>query len=134
MIVVLVSRSEQTAGFAPSDVSFPPLYLHDSSHRDSVDCKPAAVPGRGRGIFRRGNNGRHRSPVLHAWRKIVSGSGYRRTFGLAAPSGCVCQHLCAFPRSEEHTSELQSLMRISYAVFCLKKKTHINKKCTSHQY
>src|SRR3546814_8785767 len=27
------------------------------------------------------------------------------------------------PRSEEHTSELQSLMRISYAVFCVKKKT-----------
>src|SRR3546814_5741389 len=31
------------------------------------------------------------------------------------------QHLCPY-RSEEHTSELQSLMRISYAVFCLKKK------------
>src|SRR3546814_7667184 len=32
-------------------------------------------------------------------------------------------------RSEEHTSELQSLMRISYAVFCLKKKTNqINQK------
>src|SRR3546814_3481666 len=29
-------------------------------------------------------------------------------------------------RSEEHTSELQSLMRISYAVFCLKKKTDTN--------
>src|SRR3546814_2766516 len=29
-------------------------------------------------------------------------------------------------RSEEHTSELQSLMRTSYAVFCLKKKTQIN--------
>src|SRR3546814_10589278 len=29
-------------------------------------------------------------------------------------------------RSEEHTSELQSLMRISYAVFCLKKKTYID--------
>src|SRR3546814_4105784 len=29
-------------------------------------------------------------------------------------------------RSEEHTSELQSLMRISYAVFCLKKKNHTN--------
>src|SRR3546814_1356293 len=29
-------------------------------------------------------------------------------------------------RSEEHTSELQSLMRISYAVFCLKKKTKIH--------
>src|SRR3546814_2682010 len=30
-------------------------------------------------------------------------------------------------RSEEHTSELQSLMRISYAVFCLKKKTYTQK-------
>src|SRR3546814_8851785 len=38
-----------------------------------------------------------------------------------------CVHvLCVCVRSEEHTSELQSLMRISYAVFCLKKKT--NKK------
>src|SRR3546814_10174999 len=36
------------------------------------------------------------------------------------------QHLAAQPaRSEEHTSELQSLMRISYAVFCLKKKIHM---------
>src|SRR3546814_7286136 len=32
----------------------------------------------------------------------------------------------AAPRSEEHTSELQSLMRISYAVFCLKKKKTSN--------
>src|SRR3546814_7216300 len=32
------------------------------------------------------------------------------------------------PRSEEHTSELQSLMRISYAVFCLKKKTQETKQ------
>src|SRR3546814_3583145 len=32
----------------------------------------------------------------------------------------------ATPRSEEHTSELQSLMRISYAVFCLKKKNRVN--------
>src|SRR3546814_6358416 len=47
-------------------------------------------------------------------------------------------------RSEEHTSELQSLMRISYAVFCLKKKKntqnktqhqlHKNKNETQHQY
>src|SRR3546814_3735086 len=36
-------------------------------------------------------------------------------------------------RSEEHTSELQSLMRISYAVFCLKKQNkHYN--CTTHGY
>src|SRR3546814_4883909 len=33
----------------------------------------------------------------------------------------------AFGRSEEHTSELQSLMRISYAVFCLNKKNEKNK-------
>src|SRR3546814_5750819 len=50
----------------------------------------------------------------------------------AAPS----DNLCDYPvgdgktcdrRSEEHTSELQSLMRISYAVFCLKKKKKLNK-------
>src|SRR3546814_10553868 len=33
--------------------------------------------------------------------------------------------ICVAARSEEHTSELQSLMRISYAVFCLKKKKKI---------
>src|SRR3546814_6264216 len=39
------------------------------------------------------------------------------------PSGLVGPgHLMSMLRSEEHTSELQSLMRISYAVFCLKKK------------
>src|SRR3546814_4177404 len=36
-------------------------------------------------------------------------------------------------RSEEHTSELQSLMRISYAVFCLKKKKRRIHRKTSHQ-
>src|SRR3546814_3490102 len=36
-------------------------------------------------------------------------------------------------RSEEHTSELQSLMRISYAVFCLKKKNNTNTKNTHTQ-
>src|SRR3546814_8268463 len=50
----------------------------------------------------------------------------------AAPSGCPRRHRAAARvragagrrpwRTEEHTSELQSLMRISYAVFCLKKK------------
>src|SRR3546814_5620736 len=40
----------------------------------------------------------------------------RKSLGLAMPAGF---------RSEEHTSELQSLMRISYAGFCLKKKKSI---------
>src|SRR3546814_5845946 len=40
----------------------------------------------------------------------------------------------AYERSEEHTSELQSLMRHSYAVFCLKKKkTHTDADRTQHQ-
>src|SRR3546814_2521338 len=46
--------------------------------------------------------------------------------------GPVIEKQCRRPdrriRSEEHTSELQSLMRISYAVFCLKKKTHMPKR------
>src|SRR3546814_7553763 len=37
-------------------------------------------------------------------------------------------------RSEEHTSELQSLMRISYAVFCLKKKNKKNKRQRHRMY
>src|SRR3546814_4251747 len=40
----------------------------------------------------------------------------------AAIARLLLQELVAVERSEEHTSELQSLMRISYAVFCLKKK------------
>src|SRR3546814_19834608 len=41
---------------------------------------------------------------------------------LNVTNGDVCRWDQLWPRSEEHTSELQSLMRISYAVFCLKKK------------
>src|SRR3546814_8610382 len=40
-----------------------------------------------------------------------------------APAGRAARRAHGRARSEEHTSELQSLMRISYAVFCLKKKT-----------
>src|SRR3546814_3447065 len=39
-----------------------------------------------------------------------------------------------FFRSEEHTSELQSLMRISYAVFCLKKKNKKRNNTSEHIY
>src|SRR3546814_5529051 len=46
--------------------------------------------------------------------------GCARVGLVGRPLGDIAQLL----RSEEHTSELQSLMRISYAVFCLKKKTH----------
>src|SRR3546814_1694400 len=43
---------------------------------------------------------------------------------IAAPSNPVYRIVFLTKRSEEHTSELQSLMRSSYAVFCLKKKKH----------
>src|SRR3546814_5864790 len=48
------------------------------------------------------------------------------TTGSLDRPGCADRSL--FPRSEEHTSELQSLMRISYAVFCLKNKTKLINK------
>src|SRR3546814_9738988 len=50
-----------------------------------------------------------------------SGSGISMAIGRL---GSIVGPLGGGQRSEEHTSELQSLMRISYAVFCLKKKRH----------
>src|SRR3546814_8119030 len=52
-------------------------------------------------------------------------SGAKRPFQAAGQCG---RTIASERRSEEHTSELQSLMRISYAVFCLKKKKRIRKK------
>src|SRR3546814_10073669 len=52
---------------------------------------------------------------------------YRTDYGACADRRRRCDFFIAGRgtcRSEEHTSELQSLMRISYAVFCLKKKIH----------
>src|SRR3546814_1610064 len=50
----------------------------------------------------------------------------RRSPALPAPHARNSAPARSFERSEEHTSELQSLMRISYAVFCLQKKKHKN--------
>src|SRR3546814_7460178 len=47
---------------------------------------------------------------------------FLRTFPKVDLSEVVAEREWVFDRSEEHTSELQSLMRTSYAVFCLKKK------------
>src|SRR3546814_10047829 len=49
----------------------------------------------------------------------------RRRTKRTSRSRCTTRSCLSQPRSEEHTSELQSLMRISYAVFCLKKKLNI---------
>src|SRR3546814_4938095 len=59
----------------------------------------------------------------HHLHQVVAGNAIARRDlldgdGRVAPGAGIHEN----PRSEEHTSELQSLMRISYAVFCLKKK------------
>src|SRR3546814_1165181 len=59
----------------------------------------------------------HQPDLLHAGAL----QQHHRVHHLLVVGAAVAGH----ERSEEHTSELQSLMRISYAVFCLKKKTHI---------
>src|SRR3546814_11911153 len=65
-------------------------------------------------------------PYTTLFRSYRSRNGLLR-YGLALfrATDSIRQTHCRFPataRSDEHTSELQSLMRISYAVFCLKKK------------
>src|SRR3546814_8600064 len=81
--------------------------------------------GAGRGRLCFGSTETDHRPAVgisrHAAGNCRSGPSCRRDIRQAAGAG----------RSEEHTSELQSLMRISYAVFCLKKKnksTSKNKK------
>src|SRR3546814_10100340 len=74
-----------------------------------------------RGIRRRERDRRRaRVGVGQLESLYAAGDEHGELFGYAA----------AGARSEEHTFELQSLMRISYAVFCLKKKK--NRKNTSH--
>src|SRR3546814_2507696 len=56
------------------------------------------------------------------------------TDGVAPMTAVIPNHLrLREDRSEEHTSELQSLMRISYAVFCLKKKKQCKNKKIVHE-
>src|SRR3546814_5009245 len=59
--------------------------------------------------------------AIRSARRVSRNASNSRISCAAAPTGAKSK-----ARSEEHTSELQSLMRISYAVFCLKKKTKHN--------
>src|SRR3546814_8226289 len=67
---------------------------------------------------------RRRSSVNTASRSWLHGAltSRKRRCGLTWPERTLSPKCRLRQRSEEHTSELQSLMRISYAVFCLKKK------------
>src|SRR3546814_2095560 len=73
------------------------------------------------------SGGRARHP--HGDRRVGGGGSVHRT-DLGRVRRPRAGDLRRRGRSEEHTSELQSLMRISYAVFCLKKK----KKITNNRY
>src|SRR3546814_4734067 len=78
----------------------------------------------------RGKSSQRRSAAPELWpmvAKTAVGSAERWQLPPACPWAAAQEDrarscLARRPRSEEHTSELQSLMRISYAVFCLKKK------------
>src|SRR3546814_8378463 len=73
---------------------------------------------------------KHEGREYTAYRRIKQTSPVpvyyrRRPQNVARKPGNIAEWVRRFgARSEEHTSELQSLMRISYAVFCLKKKKH----------
>src|SRR3546814_10688297 len=92
-------------------------------------CRPAVVHAVGLQLYGLGRAAdRHRRDAgvqqrLYrlADRQPADVGGDARAAGVCA--GAELRHQ---PRSEEHTSELQSLMRISYAVFCLKKTTKNN--------
>src|SRR3546814_3329615 len=102
-----------------TDTLFPYTTLFRSDRRGNGDAGPerqrhapsVAASGeyqyepadRAAGAGARGERGRKPDGARHLWQYVERGVDYRL-------------------RSEEHTSELQSLMRISYAVFCLKNK------------
>src|SRR3546814_2550089 len=102
------------------------LFPYTTLFRSAVG-RPRADRGSGQGAGepaepRRGEIGR--SLIQGLPRRI--GTHYHRqmtiTINAAFDSGNIVVDAIDGTRSEEHTSELQSLMRISYAVFCLKKK------------
>src|SRR3546814_3468553 len=91
--------------------------------------RPAAASRRGSGFI---GDGWRRGDDAHAHARQQRQVGLRRQLDVdhevaaAAPLGARFGCAGDGARSEEHTSELQSLMRISYAVFCLKKKNKNN--------
>src|SRR3546814_15807928 len=99
-----------------------------STRTDTLFPYPTLFRSRLRGApsqgFRLGR-GRNNRDCRHAGKRLVMRAGgdmEHRSFIEVRAQGRRIEGYAATYRSEEHTSELQSLMRISYAVFCLKKK------------
>src|SRR3546814_8142380 len=87
------------------------------------------VVGAGGGQVQRGGLRRELRQVAGDRRAQFAGFALRQCVARGGAAGGQFQGQCA-ERSEEHTSELQSLMRISYAVFCLKKNKNKTKNTT----
>src|SRR3546814_10287186 len=85
-----------------TDTLFPYTTLFRSIRNGEAEAPVGDRVGRKAAIAAEAGEERRVAEILHALPAIMAAT--------------------ARPRSEEHTSELQSLMRISYAVFCLKKK------------
>src|SRR3546814_1573300 len=103
--------------------------LTDTLFPYTTSFRSPAATCRGNGLARqigcRRDRRRAESDAAHGGiRRLPPGPNRARRdgFRMEFPPGPVRHRRPATTRSEEHTSELQSLMRISYAVFCLKKK------------
>src|SRR3546814_8228985 len=106
-----------------TDTLFPYTTLFRSGARRDYDARHLA-PG---GIRERGEGVSVLPPRRRSRRRHRRGAEGQPAPPLVRPVPRV--QACRLPgRSEEHTSELQSLMRISYAVFCLKKTTNKTSK------
>src|SRR3546814_1553075 len=113
-------RSTRTDPLFP-DTTLVRSYLHIGGARTALYCWLEARRRGGQFILRIEDTDRERSTQA-AIDAILEAMDW---LGLDCDEGPIYQT----QRSEEHTSELQSLMRISYAVFCLKKnKNHNNNK------
>src|SRR3546814_7006566 len=132
LMILLPPRSTRTDTLFPYTTLFRSPYcrwrrrarLHPVQDRDRQGCRG----GRSQGILARRPRSARRAQIRARHGAMSGPIGPR---GFATPSSS-CSPLstppvtgCCPPRSEEHTSELQSLMRISYAVLCLKKKKQI---------
>src|SRR3546814_5710397 len=113
-----------------TDTLFPYTTLFRSQHHWWSDPRHNEGPGRRRQRRRIGQLWQLRYHAIELlWldpAQRYAGGKYRcRVYQPGGRLGAQC-------RSEEHTSELQSLMRISYAVFCLKKTTQLYSNATSY--
>src|SRR3546814_7008370 len=115
--IARIWRGRTTAARADEYAAY--LYEHG--------IKPLELKALGVQLFREDREGESEFVTISYWESVAAMSRF------AGPDPRRIHHLerdaeFLVERSEEHTSELQSLMRISYAVFCLKKKTKTNQQ------